>query len=158
MPKSIFNDFLLYLSICLLILRFFFSDFLNNNLNNHNVDLLKDNNKRKLKENNNDINNNLAPGLIFQTKEESNYLKLHKCGDSGEAYAAAYLITKEHLIYQNTGFNLSNVNCEMGSFIMLYRGRREKENATVIMSLDVLDYSVTKQHRTGNCLAMCAMP
>jgi galactose-1-phosphate uridylyltransferase len=30
-----------------------------------------------------------------------------------------YLITKEHLIYQKTDANLTWVNCEMGSFIMM---------------------------------------
>ena len=148
MSKFLLNDRLMYTLICLLLLRLLYFDILNHRLLLcSNLDLLKDfdglkeNSRRKL-ENSNTNKNSLAPGLIFQTKEESNYLKLHKCRDSGEAYAAAYLMTKEHLLYQNTGFNLSMVNCEMGSFVMLYRGRREKENATVIMSLDVLDYSV----------------
>jgi hypothetical protein len=45
----------------------------------------------------------LPAGLKNQSKEESNYLKLHKCRDAGEVYGAAYLITREHLIYQFTG-------------------------------------------------------
>lgn len=45
----------------------------------------------------------LPLGLVNQSKEEVNYLKLHKCRDIGEAYAASYLITKEHLINQFTG-------------------------------------------------------
>lgn len=45
----------------------------------------------------------LPEGLKHQSKEEANYLKLHKCKDGGEAYGAAYLITKEHLIEQFTG-------------------------------------------------------
>ena len=84
----------------------------------------------------------LPQGLIYQSEDQMEYLQLHKCGDMGEAYAAAYLTTREHLQYQNTHYNLSMVNCEMGSFIMLFRGRREVENATIIMALDVLDYSI----------------
>jgi hypothetical protein len=45
----------------------------------------------------------LPAGLKNQSKEESNYLKLHKCRDAGEVYGASYLITREHLIYQFTG-------------------------------------------------------
>jgi hypothetical protein len=33
-----------------------------------------------------------------QSKEELQYPKLHKCVDLGEAYSAAYLTTKEHLL------------------------------------------------------------
>lgn len=38
---------------------------------------------------------------------------LHKCLDTGEAYAAAFLITREHITHQNTAYNLTWVNCEM---------------------------------------------
>ena len=56
-----------------------------------------------------------------QGREEKDdlYLPFHKCRDSGEAYSAAYLITAEHLKYQFTDYNLTWVNCEMGSFIMM---------------------------------------
>jgi len=74
----------------------------------------------------------LPEGLIFQTPEEKNYLKLHKCRDGGEAYAAAYLTTKEHLLYQNTAFNLSMVNCEMGSFIMMYSPKRSNDEPFIL--------------------------
>ena len=47
------------------------------------------------------------PGLKYQTREESKYLNLHKCRDSGEAYAASYLTTKQHLIEQFTDYNLT---------------------------------------------------
>lgn len=47
----------------------------------------------------------LPLGLKHQSKDEANYLKLHKCRDAGEAYAASYLITREHLIEQFTGTN-----------------------------------------------------
>ena len=70
--------------------------------------------------------------------------RLHKCKDTGEAYGAAYLITKEHLLYQSTGYNLSHVNCEMGSFIMM-NGRANPEknvNGSVVQTLDVLDFSM----------------
>ena len=66
-----------------------------------------------------DSHETLPPGLRFQIREERNYLKLHRCKDTGEGYAAAYLTTREHLLYQFTGYNLSWVNCEMASFIML---------------------------------------
>lgn len=57
--------------------------------------------RRSLQESTNQ--SNLPEGLKHQSKEEANYLKLHKCRDAGEAYGAAYLITKEHLIQQFTG-------------------------------------------------------
>ena len=56
----------------------------------------------------------LPPNLKMQSKEEKNYLKLHKCVNAGEVYSASYLITREHLIYQHTAYNLTWVNCEMG--------------------------------------------
>lgn len=85
------------------------------------------------------------PDMSHQSKEESNYLKLHKCRDGGEAYSASYLITKEHLRYQNTAYNLSWVNCEMGSFIMMNGNANPQKsniNGTIIQSLDVLDFAV----------------
>ena len=45
---------------------------------------------------------------IFNTK------KVQQCKDSGEAYSAAYLIHKDHLLNQFTNYNLTWVNCEMG--------------------------------------------
>lgn len=63
-------------------------------------------NRRSLLESKNQ--SDLPAGLKHQSKEEANYLKLHKCKDAGEAYGAAYLITKEHLIEQFTG---SKSNC-----------------------------------------------
>jgi hypothetical protein len=45
---------------------------------------------------------------IFNTK------KIQQCKDSGEAYSAAYLIHKDHLLNQFTNYNLTWVNCEMG--------------------------------------------
>jgi hypothetical protein len=56
-----------------------------------------------------------APDMRLQSKGEKSYLQLHKCRDNGEAYSAAYLISKEHLLYQNTKYNLTWVNCEMVS-------------------------------------------
>eukprot|EP01041_Mallomonas_annulata_P006623 gene6623-13418_t len=76
----------------------------------------------------------LPLGLAHQTKEEAKFLQFHKCKDSGEVYGAAYLITKELLINQFTDYNLKNVNCEMGSFIMYSKN-------ILIQSLDVLDFS-----------------
>ncbi len=66
----------------------------------------------------------LPQGLIHQDEDEAAYLKLHRCRNGGEAYSAAYLTSREHLQYQNTVFNLSMVNCEMGSFIMMYPPHR----------------------------------
>jgi hypothetical protein len=70
--------------------------------------------------------------------------RLHKCLDTGEAYSASFLVTRAHLIHQHTRYNLTWVNCEMGSFIML-NGRAKLDqdsNGTVIQSLDVLDFSI----------------
>lgn len=84
-------------------------------------------------------------------KHDDPMSQLHHCRDSGEAYAAAYLIHKEHLMNQFTDYNLTWVNCEMGSFIMMNRdpdrnslkGKHNRDgNATLAMSIDVLDYSV----------------
>jgi hypothetical protein len=67
-----------------------------------------------------------------------------KCKDSGEAYSASYLISKEHLQYQFTGYNLTWVNCEMGSFIMMNgKANPDKDvNGSMLQSVDVLDFSV----------------
>eukprot|EP01041_Mallomonas_annulata_P015699 gene15699-33159_t len=73
-------------------------------------------------------------GLVYKTIEEAKFLQFHKCKDSGEVYGAAYLITKELLIKQFTDYNLEDVNCEMGSFIMYSKN-------VLIQSLDVLDFS-----------------
>ena len=43
-----------------------------------------------------------------------NTKKVQQCKDSGEAYSAAYLIHKDHLLNQFTNYNLTWVNCEMG--------------------------------------------
>lgn len=67
-----------------------------------------------------------------------------KCKDSGEAYSASYLITKEHLEHQFTAYNLTWVNCEMGSFIMM-NGRANPDknvNGSLLQSVDVMDFSV----------------
>lgn len=90
---------------------------------------------------------------------KSNYLpvnlypNLHICNDQHEAYSASYLINKEHLIQQFTGFNLSWVNCEMGSYVLMYSITEKNGkitnvkkspygNGTVIQSLDIFDFSV----------------
>jgi hypothetical protein len=73
-----------------------------------------------------------------QSKEEKEYMKYHKCADVAEAYGASYFITK---------FNLTWVNCEMGSFVFLKRLNgntihHKNVSGTTIQSLDVLDFSV----------------
>jgi hypothetical protein len=69
---------------------------------------------------------------------------LQRCKDGGEAYSASYLIHKEHLLYQHTAYNLTWVNCEMGSFIMMNgRANPSKDvNGSIMQSIDVLDLSV----------------
>lgn len=70
--------------------------------------------------------------------------KLHRCRDAGEAYSASYLITREHLLEQFTDYNLTWVNCEMGSFIFMNgRANPTKDvNGSLMQSIDVLDFSV----------------
>lgn len=84
------------------------------------------------------------PDLSLQAREEAKYLKFHKCINAGEVYSAAYLISKEHLIHQHTAYNLTWVNCEMGSFIMMNQRADPKKNVngSLIQALDVLDFSV----------------
>lgn len=79
-----------------------------------------------------------------QSAEEAEYMKYHKCKNAGEAYGAAYLIAKDHIIHHNTNYNLSWVNCEMASFIMMHPNAdvNKRANGTIIQSLDVLDFSV----------------
>ena len=83
-----------------------------------------------------------------QSKEEMNYIKYHKCADVNEAYGASYFITKEYLMRTKVEkFNLTWVNCEMGSFVFLKRLSARSVHAknltgVVIQSLDVLDFSV----------------
>lgn len=87
----------------------------------------------------------MPDGLRFQSRDEKDFLTLHKCREAGEAYAAAYLTTREHFLEHFTGYNLTWVNCEMASFIMItsIRGDLNREkNGTIMQSLDVLDYSV----------------
>ena len=85
----------------------------------------------------------LADDLIF-----------HKCVDLGEAYSAAYLTSKQHLMEVNIKRNYSYVSCEMASTIMLATAKRKNTKrlqkfitdagavGIAIMSIDVLDYSV----------------
>lgn len=88
----------------------------------------------------------VSPDLSKQTKEEAQYLNFHRCRDSGEAYGAAYLITKDYLLQRSTEFNLSMVNCEMGTFVMVNGGATSRLatniNGTIDQSLDILDFSV----------------
>lgn len=70
--------------------------------------------------------------------------KLQRCKDAGEAYSASYLITREHLLEQFTDYNLTWVNCEMGSFIFMNgRANPMKDiNGSILQSVDLLDFSV----------------
>ena len=77
---------------------------------------------------------------------------LHVCKDRNEAYSASYLVTKEHVLNQFTAFNLSWVNCEMGSYVMMYQTmlkngkivdlKETNGNGTLIQSIDVIDLAV----------------
>ena len=82
--------------------------------------------------------------ILQQSPEETKYMKYHKCKDTGEAYGAAYFITKEHLVKNGIQkYNLTWVNCEMGSFTFMNQRLNSRnineENLTgvVIQSLDV---------------------
>lgn len=87
--------------------------------------------------------NPLPLGLKNQTAEESEYLSFHICIGGGEAYGAAYLISKEHLLQQFTDLPLNWVNCELASFMMMTpkRSLKPNHNGQIIQSLDVLDFS-----------------
>ena len=77
---------------------------------------------------------------------------LHVCKDRNEAYSASYLVTREHFLNQFTAFNLSWVNCEMGSYVMMYQTMLKKGkivdlketngNGTLIQSIDIIDLAV----------------
>ena len=81
---------------------------------------------------------------MLKGKNEIDKSKLHRCRDAGEAYSASFLITREHLLEQFTDYNLTWVNCEMGSFIFMNgRANPQKDvNGSLLQSLDVLDFSV----------------
>ena len=92
--------------------------------------------------------------IIKNTIRISAFPTLHKCVDLGEAYSAAYLTSKAHLMEVDIWRIYSWVSCEMASTIMLstakrsqtkklkkFIGNRDAEGIA-IMSLDVLDYSV----------------
>ena len=93
-------------------------------------------------------------GINAQSFEERQYPKFHKCVDLGEAYSAAYLTTKVHLMMTNIWRNYSWVSCEMASTIMLSTAKRSMkvklqkfrenpdEKGIAIMSLDILDFSI----------------
>lgn len=75
---------------------------------------------------------------------ESHKPLFQRCKDGGEAYSAAYLIHKEQLVEQKTDHNLTWVNCEMASFIMM-NGRvdpRRNRTGSILQTVDVLDFSV----------------
>jgi len=84
------------------------------------------------------------PGLRFQTEDEKNHLGYHKCRDGGEAYSAAYLTTREHMVEHNTNYSLGWVNCEMASFIMMSPAKdmNKEKDGQILQSLDVLDMAV----------------
>jgi hypothetical protein len=46
------------------------------------------------------------PGLKDQHPEDINFIHYHRCLDSGEAYSASYLTTRQHLLEHFTDYNL----------------------------------------------------
>jgi len=79
------------------------------------VDVLITSNDRI--DSNHSIQNIQKRRYLVQQNDKANRLnqkKLQQCKDSGEAYSAAYLIHKDHLLNQFTNYNLTWVNCEMG--------------------------------------------
>jgi hypothetical protein len=83
-------------------------------------------------------------GLKYQTAEEAEYLKLHKCKDHGEVYSASYLISKTHILNHYIGYNLTTCNTEMASWMIMDTTMDEKKNkdGTLIQALDAMDFSV----------------
>lgn len=78
---------------------------------------------------------------------ERENLKIHMCNGVFEAYSAAYLTTKEHMVaVASESFNLSWVNCEMASFIHMKESNRfykyPNNHGIIIQTLDVIDFSV----------------
>jgi hypothetical protein len=80
----------------------------------------------------------------LQTAEEVDYLNFHRCFDEGEQYAAAWLITKEHLLKHPMSYNLTTSNTELASFIMFDTNAKQGQirSGTMIQALDVMDFSV----------------
>lgn len=78
--------------------------------------------------------------------DENDFPKMHVCVTAGEAYGAAWLATKRHLIYGGVNqFNLTWVNCEMASFTVMGNFRRVMKPTgvgVIMQTLDVLDMSV----------------
>ena len=73
--------------------------------------------------------------------------KLHLCNAQFEAYSAAWLTTREHVLeVKSETFNLTWVNCEMASFIHMRDSNSFYKNpqgkGMIIQSLDVLDFAV----------------
>eukprot|EP01041_Mallomonas_annulata_P005181 gene5181-10360_t len=83
-------------------------------------------------------------GLKYQTHEEAEYLKLHKCKDHGEVYSASYLISKKHIMEHYIDYNLSTCNTEMASWMIMdtTMDPANDKAGTLIQSLDALDFSV----------------
>ena len=111
-----------------------------------------------------DSNQSVA-NMTLQTPEEGDYLQFHRCfgklefsqfrvvtiiasilSDEGEAYAAAYLITKEHLLNHRIEHDLASANTELASFIVFDNSNNENNkkirSGTITMALDVFDFSI----------------
>jgi hypothetical protein len=87
-----------------------------------------------------------ASSSLQGLEDEKDFPKVHMCITAGEAYGAAWLVTKRHLVDGLTAqFNLTWVNCEMASFTVMGNFRRVMKptgTGVIIQSLDVLDLSV----------------
>lgn len=81
------------------------------------------------------------PDLRFQSQEEGSYLKFHRCHDEGEVYAAAYLVTKSHLLQHSITYDLK---------VVRYRVNRNPEDRFVIFALFTGKYRTCKFHSFGH--------
>jgi hypothetical protein len=79
-------------------------------------------------------------------EDEKDFPKLHVCVTAGEAYGAAWLATRRHLVDGHVAdFNLTWVNCEMASFTVMGHFKRMMKPSgagVIVQTLDVLDLSV----------------
>jgi len=85
----------------------------------------------------------IPPGLKNQAEEEAQFLKYHRCINEGEAYSAAFLVTKAHIVQYNTTYNLSMANTELASFLVMETRRSRKPDCDIgamMQSIDVLDF------------------
>ena len=74
---------------------------------------------------------------------------LHRCTDLGEAYSASWLATAEHVREQFVSYNLSLVNCEMASFIMVTGDGVSSSMLTDCSADELVHLSSSRHQRVG---------